>query len=150
MSSDERSGDYSPPKGYESLGKELDTLLWISKSLSLTERIKSCKRLDALRVSLTEMLEDPTMPSPGQLRDNLSSQSSVIERLERQVKELKEKIASIEGQQPSKATVLKWYPELETQSPDLGFWFFHGRKVMWIVILSFLSGFVMNLLIRAT
>lgn len=63
------------PQGYETLGKVIDSTMWIESRLRWLERGKPYKRISALRTNLAKMLDDDSF---GQLVVSRDDHSKIL------------------------------------------------------------------------
>jgi len=73
------------PSGFEILNEERGAILWLSSSLNQLERVKSCKRRDALISALALMLEGSNVKEFLDSSKQLVKAGYEISNLERQL-----------------------------------------------------------------
>jgi hypothetical protein len=97
-----RDRDYVNPRPVPALLKcydeELEALLWVTSSLAISHRIKSCKRRDVLVLELTEMLDGPCLSNAINDRSALVKCQVDLKIAEVKIKDLQYVTVTQEGQ----------------------------------------------------
>jgi len=91
------------PQGYETLGKVIQTTMWLDSQLRWLERGKPCKRISALRTNLTAMLDDTNFDNLVVSREDHSkilsaerlSHQNIVDALKLELNKSKEKLERV-------------------------------------------------------
>lgn len=75
------------PSSCMSLSEELLTLKWVHRSLSETERLPSCERVQALKANLTAMLDSPDIPMGDDILNSLRNAKIEIAQLRKNLED---------------------------------------------------------------
>lgn len=140
---EEKESKGSVPNGMEHLGKELEILQWISSSILLLERVKACKRNDALKASLAELLEHPQLTLTSAIVKSASESASFNERMSQQLTLLKEENLELRNENSFCSKIMERYPDLLTNA---GYRVYRFPKVITWILFSFFLGMVVSYL----